>query len=170
VPSMAEFLVEVSPAMNSSCVKGVRILTPSRRALESAVFLFLDCATIRLHVSPSTTTLHFRSTRDQYGNFLPIFATVHLYRILQLAVFIFCPFTQTTIRSAGVWIQDILPSIRTLHSRSSRYQRGNCSPILAAVRSYRILQLAVFDCCPFSLPSSASAMRGSKIFCHLSRH
>jgi hypothetical protein len=36
----------------------------------------------------STPTLLFRSTQDQRGNCTPIRATVHLYRILQLDVFL----------------------------------------------------------------------------------
>jgi hypothetical protein len=56
--------------------------------VQSALFFSPDCATIRVHVFlPSTTTLLLRSTRNKYGNFLPILATVRLYRILQLEVF-----------------------------------------------------------------------------------
>jgi hypothetical protein len=40
--------------------------------------------------------------------------------------------------------QDIMPSATTLLSRSTRDQRGNCTPILATVRLYRILELDVF--------------------------
>jgi hypothetical protein len=39
----------------------------------------------------------------------------------------------------------IIPSIYTLNSRSTRNQRGNSNPILATVRSFRILQLAVYS-------------------------
>jgi hypothetical protein len=46
----------------------------------------------------------------------------------------------------------------TMTSRSTRNQRGYCCPILVAVPLYRILQLAVFDCCPFTL---ASTVRGA---------
>jgi hypothetical protein len=67
---------------------------------------------------------------------------MRLYRILQLDVFVFCPFTRTSSRPVDAGIQEILPSIITLHFRSTRNQRGNCGPILATVRLYRILQLA----------------------------
>jgi hypothetical protein len=43
-----------------------------------------------------------------------------------------------------------MPSVATLHFRSIWDQRGNCLPSLATVRSYRILQRVVFDCCPFT--------------------
>jgi hypothetical protein len=36
-----------------------------------------------------------RSTRNQRGNCTPILTTVHLHCILQLDVFVFCPFTRT---------------------------------------------------------------------------
>jgi hypothetical protein len=63
-----EYLVEVPHAMNSSCVKGSEDPAPSRRRLlESAACFPSDCATIRLHVSPSAIALPFRSTRGQRG-------------------------------------------------------------------------------------------------------
>jgi hypothetical protein len=46
--------------------------------------------------------------------------------ILQLAVFVFCPFTSKSIRPVDAGIQDILPSVLTLGSHSTRNQRGNC--------------------------------------------
>jgi hypothetical protein len=79
--------------------------------------------------------------RNQRGNCGPILATV---RILQLLIFVYCPFTPTSIRSADDGIQDLLPSVITLTSRSTRDQSGNCRPILATAPLYRILQLDVF--------------------------
>jgi hypothetical protein len=43
-----------------------------------------------------------------------------------------------------------MPSLIKLIFGSSRNQRGNCSPILATVRLYSILQLGVFAFCPFT--------------------
>jgi hypothetical protein len=64
--------------------------------------------------------------------------------------FFSCPLTRTSNREGLVGIQDITPSAPTLHFNSTRNQRGNCTPILATVRLNCILQLAVFDCCPFT--------------------
>jgi hypothetical protein len=106
---------------------------------------------------PSVTTLIFRSTWYQCGNCTPILVTVHLYRILQLAVFVFCSFTRTSRRPVDARIQALMPSAITLTFRSTRNQRGNCTPILATVRLYRILQLTVFFWCPFTCTSIRSA-------------
>jgi hypothetical protein len=58
-----------------------------------------------------------------------------LYRIFQLAVYFFRSFTPTPTRSVDdVAFQDIMPSGTTLQMRSTRDQRGNCSPIFATVR------------------------------------
>jgi ribosomal protein L34E len=99
-------------------------------------------------ILPSAPTLMFRSTRNQCGDCGPILATVRLYRILQLDVFLFCPFARTTICPVEARIQDILPSIQTLFCRSTRNQCGDCGKILATVRLYCILQLDVFVFCP----------------------
>jgi hypothetical protein len=63
---------------------------PKHALVENAVFLLPDCATVRFQILiPSATTLQFRSTRNQRGNYSPILANaVHLYRILQLGVFV----------------------------------------------------------------------------------
>jgi hypothetical protein len=97
---------------------------------------------------PSTPTLIFRSTGNQRGDCLPILAIVHAYCILQLAVFFFCPFAFMCGRLVALAGQGTVPSIQTLLFRSTRNQRGNCSPILAIVLLYCILQLAVFFFCP----------------------
>jgi hypothetical protein len=89
-------------------------------------------------------TLSSRSTQNDEGNRDLIFATVRLYSILQLAVFIFYPFTRTFIRPVDGGIQGMMPSCQILTSRSTRNQHGDCGPILATVRLYRILQFAVF--------------------------
>jgi hypothetical protein len=46
-----------------------------------------------------------------------------------------------------------VPSVTTLFFRSTRNQCGYCTPILATVRLYRILQLAVFYSCPYTITS-----------------
>jgi hypothetical protein len=103
---------------------------------------------------PSAPTLNFRSTRNQRGNCTPILATVRLYCILQLPVFLFCPFTHTLIHSVDGGIQDTVPSTLTLVCRSTRNQHGNYTPCIATVRFYCIIQLVVFVFCPFSRSSS----------------
>jgi hypothetical protein len=126
--------------------------------LQLAVFIF--CSFTRAFIRsvdagiqggmPSTLTLTFRSTRNHRCNYTPILATVRLYSILQLAVFVFCPFTRAFIRPVDAGIQDSMPSATTLCSRSTRNQSSNCAPILATVPLNRILQLAVFVFCPFT--------------------
>jgi hypothetical protein len=66
---------------------------------------------------------------------------MRLYCIPQLSVFEFVPFTRTSIHPVDVGIQVIFPSATALTCRSTRNQR--CGPILATVRVYCILQLAV---------------------------
>jgi hypothetical protein len=44
----------------------------------------------------------------------------------------------------------MIPSVVTLFLRSTQNQRSNCTPFHATVRLYCILQLDVFDCCPFT--------------------
>jgi hypothetical protein len=112
----------------------------STRSAEAGIQVFL----------PSIPTLKSRSTRNQCGNYGPILATVPLYRILQFVVFVWCPFTRTFIRPVDAGIQGIMPSLKTLISRSTRHQRGNYDPVLVTVRLYRILQLAIFVFCPFT--------------------
>jgi hypothetical protein len=70
VPSMLENLVEVSQAMNSSCVNGVFIVLESRRLLESPVLFSPYCAELG-----SMRLFHLFQKR--------------LYRILQLGDFFF---------------------------------------------------------------------------------
>jgi hypothetical protein len=69
---------------------------------------------------------------------------VRLHCILQRDVFFCCAATLVASHSADVGTQDIVPSVT-----------GNRDPTLAIVRLYRILQLAVFDCCPFASSRSA---------------
>jgi hypothetical protein len=76
----------------------------------------------------SAITLTFRSTRNQRGNCNPILAPVHLHRILQLDVFVFCPCTRASSRPVHVGIHDILPSLITLTFRSTLNQRDRCTP------------------------------------------
>jgi hypothetical protein len=88
---------------------------------------------------PSATALIFRSTWNQRGNCLPILATMRLYRIFQLAVFVFCLFTRASTRPVDAIIQAIMPSLTALFMRSTRNQRSNGTPILVTVREYRSL-------------------------------
>jgi hypothetical protein len=71
------------------------------------------------------------------------------------SVFDYCPFTRTFSSQGDAGIRGMLPSVTTLPSRSIRNQRGNRDPIFATVRLYRILQLAIFDCCPAIRPVDA---------------
>jgi hypothetical protein len=130
----------------------VVVRVDSREQLQVGRFpgAFACCCLRHQDIIPSFATLLFRSTRNQHGNCKPILATVRLYSILQLAVFVWRPRTHTLIHSVDVGNQDIMPSALTLTSCSTRYQRGNCNPILVTVRLYRLLQLAVFVCCPFT--------------------
>jgi hypothetical protein len=68
-----------------------------------------------------------------------------------LDVFVFCPFTRTSIRPVDAGIQDILPFVITLISRSTWNEHSNCD---------RIRQLAVFICCPFTGTSIRSTDAG----------
>jgi hypothetical protein len=86
------------------------ILSQCRRLIESAMSPFPDYATTRVHVFQSIPTLFFRPARDQLSNCIPILATVRLYCLPQLAVFLFCPCIRTTIRPVDVGIQGIMPS------------------------------------------------------------
>jgi hypothetical protein len=88
---------------------------------------------------PSVPPLFFRSIRDQRGNCTPILATLRLYCIFQLAVFVFYTFTRTSIRSADVGIKDIMPSVTTLTSHLTRNQRGNCIPICLVLLTVLLL-------------------------------
>jgi hypothetical protein len=126
-----------------------------RRLLEKAVLFSPDCAPIMFQVSlPSMPTLFSRSTRNQRGNCGPIRLTVRLYCTSQLAVFICCLFTRTSIRLFDVVDQGIMPSVITLLVRSARNQCYNCFPILDTVHFYCVLQLVVFVFCPFTRSST----------------
>jgi hypothetical protein len=108
---------------------------------------------------PSTLTLFFRSIRNQHGHCIPIIATVRLYSIFQLDVFVFCPCTRTCIRYVDAVLQETMPSVITMLFRSTRKRRGNCSPIywygLLAPLLNCAIQLCVFFWCPgTTIPSS----------------
>jgi hypothetical protein len=114
--------------------------------LQVAVFICLSAAVASTHCAdigtqdfiPSLAALSIHSTRNQFSNCDPIHVTVRLYYIPQLAVFVCCPFTRTSIRPDDVGIQDMVPSVMTLHFFLTWNQRG---PILATVRFYRSIQL-----------------------------
>jgi hypothetical protein len=110
-------------------------------------------------IMPSMTTLYFRSTRNQRGNYDPIFATVCLYRILQLDIFNCCPLTLAYICQVDVGIQGIVPSALTLTSRSTRNQRSNCGPPCICTESSTLMSSSSVH-----LPSrpAVRAMLGSK--------
>jgi hypothetical protein len=120
-------------------------------------FVFYSCTSTSSHavdvgiqgLAPSAPTLIILSTWDQRRNCDPILVTVREYCILQLDVFVFCSYTRTSIRPGYAGIQGLAPSVMALSFRSTRNQRGNCSPILATVRLYCILQLVVFIFCPY---------------------
>jgi hypothetical protein len=115
----------------------------------------------------SVRALKFRFTWNQRGNCSPILPTVRLYRIFQVDVFVFYPFTITSIPPVDAGIQG-RPSVTTLSFRSTRNQRGNCGPILATVRLYRILQVEVFLFCPMT--RMCRSMLETKVSHHLLRH
>jgi hypothetical protein len=109
-------------------------------------------------IMPSNHTLFCRSTRNQRANCNPIFpgvATVHLYRILQLNVFVLCPYARRYRGPVVAGFQGTLPSTRTLSFSSTRNQRGDCGPILASVQLHRVPQLAVFIFCPWHTRTSS---------------
>jgi hypothetical protein len=113
-----------------------------------------------IQILPSATTLSFRSTRNQRSNCSPIIATVRMYCILQLAVFVFCPFTLVSIHPVNAGIQDIVPSIITLFFRSTWNHRCNYTPIIATVRWYCIFQLDIFAFCSFTCTPTGSVDAG----------
>jgi hypothetical protein len=89
-------------------------LRPLRACIESAGYFTSSCY-VRVRVFlPSFPTLFFRSIRNQRGNCDPTLVTVRLYRALQLADFVFSPFTLAFIRPGDTEIQDIMPSVATL--------------------------------------------------------
>jgi hypothetical protein len=96
------------------------------RQLDNFVFCPLTRTFIRSvdagiqDIAPSVTTQYFRSTRDQRGNYGQTLATVRLYCILQLAVFVCCPWTHPSIRLVDSGMQESTPSIPTLDFRSTR--------------------------------------------------
>jgi hypothetical protein len=149
--SMATAARSLSPCV---CIAPFSLLSTSAEHLPVRSFAW------SMPEIPSIHTLTFRSTRNQRGNCDPILATMHLYRTLQLAVFICCPSTCASIRLVDAGIQDTSPSFITLSFRSTRNQRGNGIPILATVRFYRILQLAVFVFCPCTRSSSRQGDAG----------
>jgi hypothetical protein len=55
------------------------------------------------------------------------------------------------------------PSSPTLHSCSTQNQRGNCVPMLAAVRLYSTLQLDVFIFCPATRTSTRQGDTGTTV-------
>jgi hypothetical protein len=65
-------------------------------------------------ILPSVSPLTCCSTLHQRSNCIPILATVRLYRIFQLAVFVFCPFSGTSIRLVDARIEGTIPSVTTL--------------------------------------------------------
>jgi hypothetical protein len=77
--------------MNSPCVKRSEKAAHSRRLLESAVFFSLGWATM---VSLLCTGTANPIDPEPARQLRPLFATVYLYRILQLEDFLFCPFAR----------------------------------------------------------------------------
>jgi hypothetical protein len=69
----------------------------------------------------------------------PMFATLRLCCILQLAIFVSCPGTRTSILPVDAGTQGRTPSILTLMFRSTRNQRGNCNPICSVLLAVLLL-------------------------------
>jgi hypothetical protein len=90
-------------------------------------------------IMPSVPTLLYRSTRNQRSNRTPILATVQLYSILQLDVFVLCPFTNSSIRPVDAEIQELKPSAMTLLYRSTRNECCNSIPIYLVLLAVFIL-------------------------------
>jgi hypothetical protein len=87
------------------------------------------------------TALAFRSTRKQQGNCGLILATVHLYRIQKLHVFVFCPFTSSRSINVGKALCHFL--------RHYLFVRPVTSVAIAAQSfSQRDSIVDVFICCP----------------------
>jgi hypothetical protein len=97
-----------------------------------------------------------RGNPEHHGNSGPILATVLLYRIRQLDVLVFYPFTCSSSHLIDAGILGLMPFLITLISRPTRNQRGDCNPILATELLYCILQFHVFvffPCTRTSIPS-----------------
>jgi hypothetical protein len=129
---------ECSSHWNCDCVSTQAVL-PSSPICNNTVFSLVPEPARKLRPNPSTVPLH---------------------RILQLAVFVSFSFTRTSTRQLNVEIQGTMPAILTLHFCSTWNQSGYCAPLLATMRLYRILQLAVFDCCPIARTSIRPADAG----------
>jgi hypothetical protein len=69
----------------------------------------------------------------QRGDCGLILATVHLYRILQLVIFVFCPCIRTCLVTDRCCASSNVPSVITLLFRSTRNQSGNCDPICPVI-------------------------------------
>jgi hypothetical protein len=83
-------------------------------------------------------------------------------------VFVDSPCTGSKRRPVDARIQVFMPSIRTLHFRSTRHQCGNFNPILAIVPLYHIFQLlssSVVHLIPVR-PGVWSILVESTILCH----
>jgi hypothetical protein len=72
--------------------------------------------------------------------FIPTLATIRLHCIHQLAIFLFCSFTRTFIRLVDARIRDIVPSLTTLHFRSTRDQCGYGNPICVVLLAPPLLR------------------------------
>jgi hypothetical protein len=122
-------------------------------------------------LAPSVMTLTFRWTRDQCDDFIPFLATVHLYRILQLAVFLFCPFTPTFSHLVDAEIQGILPSAPTLffvRPGTSAATSSQLLPPCVCTEFFRLMS-SFFIHVPLH-PFALRTMLGSNTSFHLFRH
>jgi hypothetical protein len=96
----------------------------------------------------SSSTLYFRSTRNQRGNYSPIFALVPHNCILQRAVFFCRPFTRTCGRHVALGVQGIVPSV--LHCifvrpETSSEIAAQSSPLFFSTASVSVLSSSVVD-------------------------
>jgi hypothetical protein len=159
---MPSVITLVFPSTRNQRGNGTPILATVRAIVPRSSASYLRLRSIYLHVDSFASCLHPRHPSIfVYTVFLfvrsgisvaiactPILATLRLYRVRELAAFVFCPITRTFLRSVDLWIQGITASAHTHRSRSTWNQRGNCGLILATVRWYRSLQFDVFASCP----------------------
>jgi hypothetical protein len=102
--------------------------------------------------------------------FLPPAHTVHLYRLLQLDVFVCCPFTRASTRSADAGVQDIIPSFITLlfiRPGTSAAIAAQSLPPCICTESFSLLSSSFVH-----LPARAvdGSMLFFKMLCHLVQH
>jgi hypothetical protein len=94
---------------------------------------------------PSTPALPFRSARHETGDAILILAVVHLYRILQLIIFVRRLFTGAPRRPVNTGSQGNKPSPTPLTARLIKHARGNCNPIYPRLLAVLLLVTALVN-------------------------